>query len=686
MSPSLPTFHLLSMLHDDDATAPTAPTDVTEEPSETIDPDPNPEHLWPIDEFVDHLESRTATALKDVRVQVDQLLDRPGSDTAALQGVRTQVDQLIRHPSDRTPEEIEDDLSQIDEFIRHVEEQARPRPGQWEHVVKRGTQVAIGLIVGVWLGFVAWFWVWWLQPEHRVSPARTAIDAFLLLYVSLILPAMPALYLTRIRRVNRNLPVPLIRVAILVTKAPSEPWELLKTTLLAMKAQNYPYPYSVWLCDEQPTEETYAWCREHDVRVSSRFGVEEYHRKTWPRRTKCKEGNLAYFYDHWGYDDYDVVVQLDADHVPTPDYLESMVRPFVSDRVGYVAAPSICDANAKESWAARGRLYKDALLHGATQAGCNDGFAPICHGSHYAVRTAAIKEIGGIGPELAEDFTTSYLLSAAGWEGAFALDAEAHGEGPPTLYAMLVQEFQWSQSITLVFFRLFFQNIRRLPWKQRVRFAMVMLFYPMLVLTTVIGLLLAPIAVITGVPWMNVNWFDFFARWALLSVPLVFATIILRRQRVLRPNNAKVLSWESWLFSFARWPYVLFGAMFAVKELIIPKPRTIRVTPKGELGLEPLPLRLLFPYIVVAILTLGAVWARSSNPAIRYYVVLCLMTGGAYVLVAGVVSVLHAIEARRTVQVGWSAILVTVRSGLVAALLLGAAWLTTVLIVIPKLF
>ena len=228
------------------------------------------------------------------------------------------------------------------------------------------------------------------------------------------------------------------------------------------------------------------------MRVSSRYGVKEYHRPTWPRRTKCKEGNLAYFYDHWGYRDYDVVVQLDADHVPAADYLQSMVRPFVSEQVGYVAAPSICDANARESWAARGRLYKDALLHGATQAGCNEGFAPICHGSHYAVRTAALREIGGIGPELAEDFTTSFLLTAAGWEGAFAIDAEAHGEGPPTFRALLIQEFQWSQSISLVGLRLFFQNIRRFPWKLRIRFGMVLLFYPMLVITTVTGHLSGP--------------------------------------------------------------------------------------------------------------------------------------------------------------------------------------------------
>ncbi|HEX3981671.1 MAG TPA: glycosyltransferase family 2 protein [Acidimicrobiales bacterium] len=650
----------------------------------------------------------SSTARSRFRSQVTELVHRhpdrppPGSEAAAtvtdrllvdspdspspLDNVRAQVADLIRPPDSRRGADFETDLAHIDEFLLQVESQSIERQARFERIGGAKNQILIGILMLEWIAFVVWFWLWWLQPEHQVSPMRTAIDASLLLYVSVLLPAMPALYLTRIRRVNPALPVPLIRVAMVVTKAPSEPWDLVKNTLVAMKGQDYPYPYTVWLLDENPSETTLEWCDENDVRVSSRHGVPEYHRPTWPRRTKCKEGNLAYFYDHWGYRDYDVVAQLDADHVPAPDYLESMVRPFVSPQVGYVAAPSICDANAKESWAARGRLYKDALLHGGTQAGCNEGFAPICHGSHYAVRTAALSEIGGIGPELAEDFTTSFLLTAAGWEGAFAIDAEAHGEGPPTFRALLTQEFQWSQSISLVGLRLYFQNVMRLPWKLRIRFGMVLLFYPMLVITTVTGLFLAPIAVVTGVPWMHVNWLAFFGRWVLVSVPLVLATLVLRSKGVLRPQRAKILSWESWLFSFARWPYVFFGFCIAVKELIVPKPRTIKVTPKGDLGLEPLPFRFLTPYFVIAAMTLTAVWARSENPAIRYYVALCLLTGGAYLLVAGAVSILHARQTRIEAHAPWSAAIGTVRTGLIVDTVLVAAWVTTVVIVIPKLF
>ena len=201
---------------------------------------------------------------------------------------------------------------------------------------------------------------------------------------------------------------------MIVTKAPSEPWPLVRTTLEAMLQQDFPHAYDVWLADERLTEEVIDWCAAHDVRMSTREGVAEYHNATWPRRTKCKEGNLAFFYDNWGYRDYDVVAQLDADHVPEPDYLRRMVAPFANPRVGYVAAPSICDRNADSSWSARGRLYTEAVLHGSTQSGANAGYAPSCIGSHYAVRTAALKQVGGLGPELAEDFSTTLILSSMG--------------------------------------------------------------------------------------------------------------------------------------------------------------------------------------------------------------------------------------------------------------------------------
>ena len=261
--------------------------------------------------------------------------------------------------------------------------------------------------------------------------------------------------------------------------------------------------------------------------------------------------------------------------------------PFADPAVGYVAAPSVCDANASESWSARGRLYAEATFHGAFQLGHSAGWSPLCIGSHYAVRTAALSDIGGIGPELAEDFATSFLLNTAGWHGAFAIDAEAHGDGPGTFAAMLVQEFQWSKSLTVVLLKLVPSNLRRLDWPHRLRFVYALCFYLLLVTSTVAGLLLAPVAAVTGKPWMNVNYLAFLVHWWSLSIWLIALAVFLRKRGLLRPQNAPIISWENWLYVLVRWPYIARGLCSAVFRVVRPRAETFKVTPKGSAGLSP---------------------------------------------------------------------------------------------------
>jgi len=242
----------------------------------------------------------------------------------------------------------------------------------------------------VLLGALVYFWIWWLQPEHNIGTFRYALNVIVIAWVTL-LPLYFILILSRARMPTPELPVPAgYRVAMIVTKVPSEPFPVIRETLEAMLRQTY--PHDTWLADEDPSSETERWCREHGVMISTRKNRADYHRPEWPRRTKCKEGNLAFFYDNYGYANYDFVIQLDADHVPTEGYLEEMLRAFVDPRVGYVSAPSICDKNAQESWSARGRLFVEGLLHGPLQAGYTGGLAPLCIGSHYAVRTKALAQ------------------------------------------------------------------------------------------------------------------------------------------------------------------------------------------------------------------------------------------------------------------------------------------------------
>ncbi|MGW1932956.1 glycosyltransferase family 2 protein [Streptomyces sp. NPDC001919] len=501
-----------------------------------------------------------------------------------------------------------------------------------------------------WAACLVWFWAWWLEPSHRIGLLGLIVNSALLLYLT-YLPVHFLVALIRMRRFDPAVEVPEVRTAFVVTRAPSEGWDIARTTLEAMLDQRFPYPYDVWLCDEDPTEEITAWCRAHGVAVSCRYGRADYHRAEWPRRTRCKEGNLAFFYDHWGYERYDVVAQLDCDHVPGPHYLSEVVRPFADPSVGYVAAPSVCDSNAGQSWAARGRLQREAMFHGPVQLGHSGGLAPVCIGSHYAVRTRALRDIGGLGPELAEDFSTTFLLTSAGWQGAFAIDAEAHGEGPITFGAMITQEFQWSRSLAVMLLGMLPRHLGRMPLKLRIRFAAALLYYPLLAVATVMGVLLPPIAAITGAPWINVNYLEFLAHFWSMSVWLILLTLLCRRRGLLRPADSPILSWEIWLFGLSRWPYVAWGVLAAVTQKVRPRQITFKVTPKKRDGLEPLPLRTVAPYLVITLFLSGAALVgQFTGPAVGY-VFLCILGSASYAVVTLAVGALHTRETARATGV-----------------------------------
>jgi cellulose synthase/poly-beta-1,6-N-acetylglucosamine synthase-like glycosyltransferase len=307
----------------------------------------------------------------------------------------------------------------------------------------------------------------------------------------------------------------------------------------------------------------------------------------------------------------------------------------------------VCDANAKLSWSARGRLYREASFHGPFQAGHNSGMAPLCIGSHYAVRTRALREVGGLGPELAEDFSTTLLLVSAGWHGAFAIEAEAHGDGPLTFADMLTQEFQWSRSLTIMLYDLLPHHVRRMPRGLRLRFRFAVAYYPVLALTTATGLALPPLAVASSLPWMSINYFEFVGHVASLAVWPLALTLMLRRRGLLRPRRAPLVSWESALSVLARWPYVAWGVIAATLQTIRPRLVTFKVTPKQRNGLEPLRLRVVAPYLCLT-LTLSAAGRYGELYTTQAgYVFLCILGAACYAAMSLAVPALHVVESAR---------------------------------------
>ena len=485
------------------------------------------------------------------------------------------------------------------------------------------------VLVTAWVCALAFFWQWWLQAEHVLSWIDMLIVSLLIAWQTVI-PGYYFYFVARMKRFNPAIEIPHDwRVAMVVTKAPSEPWSIVKKTLEAMLAQQH--PHDVWLADESPQTETIKWCQARGVNISSREGIAAYHQPTWPRRTRCKEGNLAYFYDTYAYDRYDVVVQLDADHVPEPNYLEEMIRPFVNPGIGYVAAPSICDANAGVSWVVNARAFAEGSMHGSLQAGYNNGWAPVCIGSHYAVRTSALKEIGGLGPELAEDHSTTLMMNAHGWRGIFALDAIAHGDGPASFPDFLLQEFQWSRSLTMLLLSVTPRYVKKLPPHLRFQFAFSQFWYPLYGACIGLGMLTPLIALLRDTPWVNVSYGGFLLHSVALDIACLTVVSWVSAQGWFRPQNAKVFSWEIILFQLARWPWVLAGVGSALFAWALRQELSFRVTPKGNSEGRPLPMSVMAPYLILAIASAVAVIFLTNVEFASGYYFLAMVNGGFYV-------------------------------------------------------
>lgn len=499
-----------------------------------------------------------------------------------------------------------------------------------------------------WALAALFFWAWWLRPDHVLDPWLYGMATLPLLWIfGLNVYFLWVLLNARVSATPNPVPGQ-FRVAMIATRTRTEPFAVVRRTLRAMLAQKY--PHDTWLADEDPTPEILAWCAKHGVRISTRKGRDDYHRAEWPRRTRCKEGNLAFFYNQWGYLYYDLVSQLDADHVPRPGYLREMVRPFADPAVGYVSAPSICAANARDSWAARTRLYAEAGFHGILQAGYTGVLAPMCIGSHYAVRTRALNEVGGLGPELAEDHSTTMLMNAGGWRGVHSINAIAIGDGPASITDLATQEFQWSRSLLSLLLNYTPHYLGSLSLRLRVLFVFCQIWYPLFALTFAMMYALPIVAIMFDRRFAEVTYPAFLGHSLPAVVVMTLIAFRLRHDGFLRPKYAKVIAWEKGLFVLAQWPWVVWGVVMALVDRFRGHFVDFRVTPKGAAQNAPLPGRVLAVYALLALGCVVPVIAVSDITQARGFYLLAVFNAVAYAALLTVIVVHHWRESGRP---GW---------------------------------
>jgi cellulose synthase (UDP-forming) len=510
-------------------------------------------------------------------------------------------------------------------------DQGRRNPAYTRSALSPGQRAKYLLFTVAWLATTIYFWSWWLKPDHNIGTVRLVIVSLCIGWVYLM--QLYFVVLLQFARVPSCAPPKpgQFRVAMIVTKTPSEPFAVARRTLEGMLAQNY--PHDTWLADEDPSDETIAWCAENNVRISCRKGDPEYAQPTWPRRRRCKEGNLAYFYDHWGYDDYDIVSQFDTDHRPEPGYLEEILRPFCDPGVGYVSAPSICSYNADESWAARARLHTEAAFHGVLQTGFAGAMAPMCIGSHYAVRTLALEDAGGLGPELSEDHSTTMLISAKGWRGVHAIDAIAYGDGPANASDLVTQEFQWSRSLLSLLLQHSGRYLEAMPFRLQFQFVFCQMWYPVFALCMATLYVLPILALSFDMRFAAVTYPAFIAHSAPTILVLIGFAYAMRADRLLRPLDARILSLDKGLFVCLQWPWVLWGCIMAVIDKLTGSFVDFRVTPKGDAARRAIPKKVLNVYIALALGCFAPVFLTHGISSARGFYLLSTLNGLVYTLI-----------------------------------------------------
>jgi cellulose synthase (UDP-forming) len=304
----------------------------------------------------------------------------------------------------------------------------------------------------------------------------------------------------------------------------------------------------------------------------------------------------------------ELLLVLDADHVPSPDLLEATSGYFVDSDVAVVqTAHSFRNHNSvmhEEEGRHEQSLFFDVLLPGRDRIG-----TVFWAGSAALLRTSALREVGGLSTRTStEDFETSLLLQRAGYRLRYHNEHLIQGLAPDNLAAYLTQRARWAEG-TLASYRPGHRVAlgRHLRLRQRLSYLGGVLYY----LTPIQRLIFTVYVVLVGgfgiLPFGDITDFrPFIVLWGAWTLASVLAVSALERGST-RPSEG------------TRNLYVAMEAFLrAVPSLWRAAPMVFKVTPKNEVDLGGWDsVRHLRLPIVLATVTVTVIVVRWTDVALR---------------------------------------------------------------------
>ncbi len=396
----------------------------------------------------------------------------------------------------------------------------------------------------------------------------------------------------------------------------NEPFDLVFNTLIAATQLQYPAgKFQVYLLDDGGTQEKCAQeneagstARARRARLQqmcSELGAQYLTRDT---NEQAKAGNLnAALRQTEG----ELILFLDADHVPTEDFLLKTVQPFLADPKLFLVQTPHFFINPDPVERNLERVHEvpaeSEMFYGVIQRGMDRWNASFFCGSAAVMRRHHLESIGGICTDtVTEDAETALTLHAKGLNSIYIGQPMISGLQPETFTSFVRQRMRWAQGMVQIFLKknpLFYKGLS-LP--QRISYTSSTLF-----------------------------WFFPYARVVFMLAPAAYLLFGLHIYKATIPEViayalpyllALVLI-NDILFGKHRWTLVselyelmqsLFGVRALTRVIMNPDSPSFTVTPKGEYLDHKFVSQFSRPFYVLFAILLGslgmAVWRYYTYP------------------------------------------------------------------------
>ncbi|MGF1870237.1 UDP-forming cellulose synthase catalytic subunit [Photobacterium indicum] len=377
--------------------------------------------------------------------------------------------------------------------------------------------------------------------------------------------------------INVNQAIPTIDVFI---PTYNESIRVVAPTVSAAMQLQYPGKVNVWVLDdggtpeklnnEDPQQARIAQQRTHKLKdLCQKLGANYI---TRPANVHAKAGNINHALEH---SNGELILILDADHVPTKDFLINTVGMFQQQpKLGFIqtphffATPGPIEKNLgiEDKVPSENEMFYNRIL-----SGMDFWNASFFCGSAAIIRREALLDVGGISTRtITEDADTALEIHAKGWDSAYLNRAMIAGLSPDTFGAYVTQRSRWAQGMLQIFLLNNPLLKHGLSFPQKICYlnSTLFWFFPLfrvMYLIAPLCYLVFDLQIFVG----NANDFLVFA------IPHLAISMVISQHLFGKTRNALFSEFYETVLSL----YLFFPAL---SVLINPKKPSFTVTPKGE--------------------------------------------------------------------------------------------------------